>query len=147
MLIYVLDRFFDHAVYQLKDLHLSLQLCKKVDRSMRLTRLTLDKHDLSKIVKFTNFYNFHFQSCKFADVDDRLTVLDLSVLYLIIYIFTAFKLKRYILYISLLYINKRKFSSYISYFVVKLKLISRLKERSLTLIMQRLETNNLLVRF
>lgn len=99
MLIYVLDRFFDHAVYQLKDLHLSLQLCKKVDRLMRLTRLTLDKHDLSKIVKFTNFYNFHFQSCKFADVDDRLTVLDLSVLYLIIYIFTAFKLKRYILYI------------------------------------------------
>lgn len=99
MLIYVLDRFVDHAVYRLKDLHLSLQLCKKIDRSMRLTRLTLDKHDLSKIIKFTSFYNFRFQSCKFADVDARLTVLDLSVLYLIIYLFTALDLKRYILYI------------------------------------------------
>ena len=66
---------------------------------MRLTRLTLDKHDLSKIIKFTSFYNFRFQSCKFADVDARLTVLDLSVLYLIIYLFTALELKRYILYI------------------------------------------------
>lgn len=34
----------------------------------------LDTQNRSNTAKFTKIYNFHFRSCKFADVDARLTV-------------------------------------------------------------------------